>query len=204
MDSSTIGLEGLASALGRDTKSASGVITQVESVPEASEVAQKAQEELAQARREGQLLDSIHQLLSECRKLAFDALNAPEGEPREVTQRHLGQVLGLVDDITEGRALPHLDLTSAKGAVAAVTEIERTLAEISRQQWRLEEFQKRKSLELASTSAATNATVQQIESQPMQDSLLGLPQLDQAIRGGESGKSTRVEVEQGALPLLAK
>ncbi len=189
MSSSTEGLEGLAFALGRDTLDQNQQSENVSLV----ETAEDLQAAIEQAQREGQLLGSIHQLLSECRKLAFDALNAPEGEPREIIQGHLREVLGLVDDIAEGRALAELDLTSAKGAVAAVTEIERKLAEISKQQWRLEELQKRKLLEQASVSA------KQLKSLTVEEPAHGLEQLNRAILSSESGASEQVPEKQLAL-----
>ena len=193
MSSSTEGLEG-AFALGRDTLDQNQQSENVSLV----ETAQNLQAAIEKTQREAQLLGSIHQLLSECRRLAFDALNAPEGEPREIIQGHLREVLSLVDDIAEGRALADLDLTSTKGAVAAVTEIERKLAEISKQQWRLEELQKRTLLEQASVSA------QQLKSQPVQETVRGLKQLDRAIRGSdirssETGASEQVPEKQLAL-----
>ena len=193
MDLSTEGLEGLALALGRQD---GGV--RVELAQDVSELVRNVQSAVEQAQREAAQLRVIHELLSGCRGLAFDALNTPDGVARTAIQGQLREVLRRIDGIAAGRALAQLDVSSTKGAVAAVADIERALAEVSRQQWRLDEFQKRKLSETA------GVLLHQLEFRQVRQEVQPLDLVDRAILCIERGTAADLLEAQLAIHDLGK
>ncbi len=192
MDLSTEGLEGLALALGRQDGEVRDELAQ-----DMSELVRNVQSAVEQAQREAAQLRVIPELLSGCRGLAFDALNTPDGLARTAIQGQLREVLRRIDGIA-GLALAQLDVSSAKGAVAAVADIERALAEVSRQQWRLDEFQKRKLSETA------GVLLHQLEFRQERQEVQPLDLVDRAIRCIESGTAVDLLEAQLAIHDLGK